>query len=327
MEIDPELLRRYWKNECSEAEKQQVERWLEAGEPDEDYGIGDDLDEDMLQRELWASVAPEVPPTPIQVQRIDLPERNIPARRRNFIFASGIAASIAFIGVFMFLGRLPDKGMELPIAQYEEIVAPYGKKVTVTLPDGTMIQLNSGSALRYPKEFSAKRRHVMLDGEAFFHVAKDPTRPFLAETARSNTHVLGTRFNLRDFNSEPNSSIVVEEGRVQFTGNGSADSLVLLAGDRAVFTGNAIQKSEVQASAYTDWKENILRFNDITLEEAIPMIERWYNVHITLRDPALGTLKIKGSFRQKPFRKLMDDFSYLMNLRYSIDKQQVLLYK
>jgi ferric-dicitrate binding protein FerR (iron transport regulator) len=328
MEIDPEILRRYWKKECSEEEKRQVERWLEAGEPEGDYGIGDDLDEGKLQQELWALLVPKSPSLPVQQDGKGLSDSSSPKRRRTLFWVSGVAASIVLVGLWMFVfSRLQDRESELQVAKYEEITAPYGRRMTVTLIDGTRIELNSGSTLRYPEMFNGKTRHVVLEGEAFFQVAKDSARPFIAETARTTTQVLGTRFNLRDFAEESTSSLVVEEGKVQFTGNGCTATLLLVANERAVFSENSMHKSYVHSTAYTDWRENILRFNDITLEEAIPMVERWYDINITLKDPKLAQLKIKGGFKQMSLEKLMDEFTYLMNLRYSIDKKNVLLYK
>ncbi|RZF57476.1 FecR family protein [Sphingobacterium corticibacterium] len=328
MEIDPELLHRYWKKECTPSEIQQVERWLEAGEPNVEYGVGDDLDEDELQQELWSLLKSKKNISSAKSDVKKTQRKNISIRRPNPFLTSGIAAALVLLGLLLFIFQnRSNQNPELTIAQYKEITVPQGKKMTITLNDGTKVSLNSGSTLRYPESFSVNRRHVVLDGEAFFNVAHDLTRPFIAETARSNTRVLGTQFNLRDFVNETNSSIVVKEGKVLFSGTGCADTLILQADERAVFSENGIHKTKGQISGYIDWLENTLYFNDITLDEAALMIERWYDINIELDDPMLARLKIKGSFKQKSLQELMNDLAFLLNLHYRIDKKDVLLYK
>ena len=322
MDIDPELLRRYWTNGCSEQERRQVEQWLQAGEPDRDHGIGDDLDEAALRQELWSSLAPGAQPG-------GLLERSVyqkPVRFRKTLLFGGIAASLTLVLVFGFLFRGDPLQEEAGLPEYAELSVPHGRKMKVVLPDSTVVYLNSGSTFRYPSHFGSTR-HVLLEGEAFFQVAKDPARPFVVETAHTSTRVLGTRFNLREYGGEGCGRIVVEEGRVAFSGKGSADTVFLLARDQAVSGRNRLEKSEVNPADFTDWRENVLRFADIPLSEAVPMIERWYGVRITLADPALGRLRIKGSFRNVPIRKLMDDLSYLMNLNCTIDQQHISITK
>lgn len=320
MEIDPDVLRRYWLNECSETEKRQVATWLKAGVSRKDYPAGDDLDEKDLEKELWSSIS----------QSASFPERRAPTWffKRKLI-AGSIAATLilmALLGCLILWKNREDR--EIPLAQYKKVSVPFGKKMTVALSDSTVIYLNSGSVLKYPERFSGTRRHILLEGEAFFEVSTDPDRPFIAETAHSTTRVLGTRFNLKDFDEEGNTRITVEEGKVEFTGKGGADTLILLARDQALLAHAILRKkSNVEVATYTGWRKNILHFDDIPLAEVIPVIERWYDVKISLGNPALSKLRIRGSFDDPPLGKLLEDFSFLMNLNYRIEQRNVLLYK
>ncbi len=318
MDIDPELLRRYWLDDCTDAEKRRVAAWLEAGEPKREYPIGEDLDAGELERALWASVAPAAPAS----------QRKPSLFGRRGLVLSGIAASLAVVALVGDLLRWkPDGGLETPLSAYRTAIAPFGQQLTVTLSDSTVVYLNAGSSLRYPERFDGRTRHVVLEGEGFFQVAKNPDRPFIVETPHSITEVLGTRFNLRDFASEAQQSIVVEAGTVRYAGKGGADTVILHAQERAVYTQYRLKKSRVDPTVYTDWKDRVLRFPDIPLAEAILLLERWYGIAVHLDDPSLGALHIKGSFREAALTTVLADLAYLLNLRYRIENNQVSLYK
>ena len=80
-----------------------------------------------------------------------------------------------------------------------ELVIPRGGENTVILADGTTVHLNAGSKLTYPVRFAGKRRVVALEGEAYFDVVKDETRPFIVQTHLGEVTVLGTAFNINAY--------------------------------------------------------------------------------------------------------------------------------
>lgn len=311
MKITKELILRYHEGTCTEAERKAVEEWLQ--QTTADLSFPEELDMDLLQEEAWQTLQ----------KKYDIPLITAKKKVSSLWIYSGVAASICLLlGITYFLRPSPSSQMV-----YKTIVVPNGKRVSVTLADGSIIYVNAGSTLQYPERFENDRRLVRLVGEAFFAIAKDPVKPFLVETPRSFTKVLGTHFNLRDFPNEHSSSIVVEEGKVRYNGKDGADTLILLAGNRGIWSQQSLQKERVDVPSYIDWKDHVLRFNDIPLAEAVPMIERWYGVQVELHDPRLAALHIKVSFRNAPLKAVLDDLAYLMNLKYKIHKNQVTLYR
>lgn len=326
MQINPELLKRYWSGECTEEEKFLVRKWLASAEPQEDYFI-DDLNESEEKELMMKSINSRIGRTVISSENTEsLKLRHFPLRHsKKWVFA--VAASVLLAIFFLQQYYISQEDAPLSVASYHEVAVPYGEKRVVTLTDGTIVHLNSGSHLKYPLQFSNSQRHVILDGEAYFIVAKNPNKPFTVETKHTTTRVLGTRFNLKEFAGDQHSSIVIDEGRVQFSAPGCADTLILTANTRAVFRNYSMEKSGVQASSYLSWKNNILHFNDIPLSEAIPIIERWYNVKIQVKNQALYPLKIRGDFKNPSLLSLLQDLSYLMNLKYKIKQNEVSLYQ
>jgi ferric-dicitrate binding protein FerR (iron transport regulator) len=91
----------------------------------------------------------------------------------------------------------------------------YGQKLTVSLPDGSIVKLNAGSSISYPAEFSGNKREVRFSGEGFFEVAKDSSKPFIIESDGIFTKVLGTSFNLRSYSNEGKINVAVVTGKVE----------------------------------------------------------------------------------------------------------------
>ena len=79
-----------------------------------------------------------------------------------------------------------------------EISTAYGEQKRVVLPDSSEIWLNAGSTVTFPEVFANDKRLVTLDGEAYFTVKKDTTKPFVVETSQLSVKVLGTKFNVKE---------------------------------------------------------------------------------------------------------------------------------
>ena len=89
------------------------------------------------------------------------------------------------------------------------------KVINVVLADGSKVELQPNSTIYYSKEFAAKKREVILEGEAFFKVTKDPSKPFLVYYHNIVTKVLGTSFTIRTLAKTGNLEVAVKTGKVQ----------------------------------------------------------------------------------------------------------------
>ena len=109
-----------------------------------------------------------------------------------------------------------------------ELVIPRGGENTVILADGTTVHLNAGSKPTYPVRFAGKRRVVALEGEAYFDVVKDETRPFIVQTHLGEVTVLGTAFNINAYTDASVYTTLVH-GKVQFSSS-SIGTIILSPG-------------------------------------------------------------------------------------------------
>ncbi len=187
-----------------------------------------------------------------------------------------------------------------------KVIIPYGKKSMIVLSDGTKVWLNAGSQLIYPSYFLSKNRQVMLIGEAFFEVTKNPERPFVVRTNDMNVQVLGTRFDISAYPEDKIIQTVLEEGKVnlQYSGRGilKRDYNIEMHPNQMVEmdrTSGEAKTRMVDVRKYVSWKEGMLEFEKVDLIRALKQVERYYNVKIVLADPMIGSYKLSGKLDLK----------------------------
>ncbi|WP_316741091.1 FecR family protein [Pedobacter antarcticus] len=318
MLVDHHLLEKYWAGLCTPEEREAVERWMLDGIPEESYELRPPDVEPVIKNQLWERI------TEASREEIN-PDKTI---RMSMWFKMTAIAAILFlligVGIYISPDSILDKSRPSALGAYQEVSLPYGKKASVTLPDGTKVFLNAGSKLKYPPKFSKTERRVLLDGEAFFEVTKDPKKPFFIQTRQTTTRVLGTRFNLQSW--EGCSDILnVEEGRVQFSAAGSIDTLILHANTQGVFDGHSLTKTIVNSRNRIAWTKGQMIFNDVKLGEVIIELERWYGVEIHLSNPQLANNRVKVQFDNASLAEVLRDISFALNIKYKIKDKEVML--
>lgn len=173
---------------------------------------------------------------------------------------------------------------------------PRGGTYQVSLPDGTRVWMNADSKLSFPSKFSGKERKVLLNGEAYFEVAKsyqpkakgDQSEPelipFVVATDKQEVTVLGTHFNINSYRDEAATKTTLLEGsvRVAVTGTkGTSTTLsrILIPGEQAINNGN-IRVEQAETEEAVAWKNGNTVFKDRTLESIMRELSRWYDVEV-----------------------------------------------
>ncbi|HEY8510113.1 MAG TPA: FecR domain-containing protein [Steroidobacteraceae bacterium] len=230
-----------------------------------------------------------VPLAAASVQSTETPSHTRP--RRRFLIAAAFAL-IAFAtgGVaWLHLSRAPT------------YVTEVGEQRSVTLADGSMIELNARSEVRV--RYSERERAIdLVAGQAIFKVAKDPSRPFIVNSEGAQVRAIGTQF---DVNRRKSGTVItVLEGRVavvdEATDGGVLEPIVLAAGDQLTVsvTNRAVKPQPTRANlaAATAWTERRLIFDAATLAEVVEEFNRYNARPIVIRDAALETLPITAEF-------------------------------
>ncbi|PTN09523.1 FecR family protein [Mangrovibacterium marinum] len=199
---------------------------------------------------------------------------------------------------------------------------PSGEKSSLVLSDGTIVWLNSESSLRYDAN---NPRKVSLTGEGYFEVSKDPSHPFIVETPSGmNIRVLGTDFNVRNYEGEPFEA-TLDEGKIELFGKKLQTNQSIKPGEQAVLSDGALKIKQVNSSIYSVWRNNELKFEDANFAELVPRIERWYGVTIDL-DPRLATRDyFTMTVKTESIRELFKMMQLTSNFNYEINGSEVQL--
>ncbi len=178
---------------------------------------------------------------------------------------------------------------------YEEKTVPFGQKIQIQLPDGTIVWINSGSKLKFPVKFTGTKRELFLDGEAYFDVAHDASRPFIIHTGKVATQVLGTAFDIKAYGSNE-FDVTVARGKVSV---GLIDQQLGVLTAEQGLSYNSISKISKKYPVVLSklrWMFGDLIFDNIKMADAVNTLERWYDIKITLTDPQIRSRRFSASF-------------------------------
>lgn len=200
----------------------------------------------------------------------------------------------------------------------------------VILSDGSIVWVKRNSTLTYPEEFGQAERHVTLQGEALFEVAKDPARPFIIQCNGLTTTVLGTSFNIRT--GKKDIEVVVLTGKVFLTSENDRQGVIVLPNEKAVYTveEKRIAKiteeipKETKAIA-VDGTDYSMYFEDTPMEEVIRRVEDKFNVKIYTRNPEIANCIITADFTGQSLELTLNMIAQALGFDFEIDESMVIL--
>lgn len=310
-----ELLPRYCEGDVTEEEKQLVEEWIARS--DENYRI---------VRQIY-TIYLAADTLHVLDKGVDTEKAlaNVSSRMSKsghvswFIWMQRIAA-VLFIPVLITLLMQNFNSEELE-AQMIEMKTNPGMTTTFSLPDGTVVYLNSESSLSYPSRFDGKTRGVVLRGEAFFSVMKDHEKRFIVSTPHgASVEVLGTVFNVEAFPKDSIISTTLVEGKVSFVYNkrGQSESHILTQGQKLVYNSNN-QQVTIKPTAgvsETAWKDGKIIFSDTPLPKALRMLEKRYNVEFVITSRRFEGDSFSGSFKHQRLDRILEVFKVSSGIKW-----------
>lgn len=201
-----------------------------------------------------------------------------------------------------------------------EIYVAYGEEKHLFLPDSSEIWINAGSTIKYPKEFKANQRLVQLDGEAYFSVRRDESKPFTVSTEKLSVNVLGTKFNVKAYSDDEQVTTTLTSGKVEVKSENQ--SHILKPNEQLSFDKktSAINVTEIPSNETGAWKSGHLIFNNASLSEIVTTLERHFNISIkdntAIPASKLYTIKFLKNENIKEILDIMQDvasFKYVEN--------------
>ena len=208
---------------------------------------------------------------------------------------------------------------------YTELYVKNSEHKTITLSDGTIITLNSGSYMRFPSRFDGDTRTVEIDGEAFFNVYSDKRKPFIVRTENADIKVLGTSFNVNAYKADEQISVSVKTGKVQV--DMDEMRMDLLPNEEFVLdkASGEIQKRNIKNTQVISWMDGGLYFNKTPIKSVAKTIERIYNCKIEFEDDI--DINLYGAHDNQSLESVLKSIQYTTGIKYRYERERIILYK
>ncbi len=236
--------------------------------------------------------------------------------KKFFVMALVIVAA----GAWYYVSK-PESATVTEMA-YVEKTSAYGQKSTIPLPDGSVVKLNSGSKLIFPKLFEGDTREVTLEGEAFFEVARNENKPFVVRSGDLVTTVLGTSFNVKAYPEDQAIQVAVATGKVKVESEDGKSDAQFLTPNMVASYNPTVRK--INISSYNNisnllaWREGVLQFDEVPFTAVARTLEKWYGVKVTLENENIGQCLIYGEFKNQSLDKVMQALKHAIDIEYKL---------
>ncbi|WP_343306371.1 FecR domain-containing protein [Chitinophaga niabensis] len=309
------LLRHYLLGKANEDQRRLVDDWY--------HSVDDSKPIELWEEEGKRSAIKGM----IQLQILER-INNHPAGRKVVPMGSRLLAAACIVALlisaswFFLANRHP--------TTYFTITAPFGEIKQLVLPDSTLVWLKSGTTLRYSSQYGRQNRRLeLVEGEAFFEVQKDVSRPFIVKSGKLETKVLGTAFNIQAYSNRPSIQVWVQTGRVQVS-----DSLQVLT---ELSKGKRFQWDRADGQSRVDslnwkqalaWQQGILLLESATFSELAFELKEIYGVELTTSNADIRDLHYDAKFfiHTTSVNDIITTLAEVHGIRYRLHGKTITLY-
>jgi transmembrane sensor len=364
-----DLIVRYFNNECSQEEVNELLSWVEES-VDNERNFNDFKYTWMASLQLKpvdsgrAQIATEEFINRLVNSSKDAKAYNSP-RSRNmqrvwsgiFLKYAAIVITAFFLGILaknIFVNKI--QSVKTADNKYFSFESPKGSRSIATLPDGTKVWLNASSKISYSLDFNMTERIIMLEGEAYFDVETNPSKPFIVKAHNLDIKAYGTLFNVKAYPEEDQVITTLVEGKVTIEGIDEANKrFSIKMAPKQCVTYSTENKSVAQEEAKkeqsvnsdssnvsevspavlpdlsivrktlpvpeinTSWKDERWIIANENLQNLSVMLERRFNVNIKFSNEELKEYHFSGIIQNENIEQVMNILSLTMPVRYSID--------
>ncbi|MCG6189705.1 FecR family protein [Maribellus maritimus] len=324
-----DLLEKYLNNRCTSQEAEEVIQWMkqqsffaESKElarvdwqqfKEEDSFVSDEKLDTLLDKIHHK----------LNIEEI----RTVQIKRSRLIGWISKVAAIILIPVLAFLFYTISENIRLTnqittvSVDSLEVIAPVGSRTVVELSDGSVVHLNYGSRIKYPKNFWGETRGIVLSGEGYFEVAHNPDKPFVVTTGRIDVKALGTIFNVNAYPENTDVATTLVEGKVlieEMKKDGNKEIMrELIPGQHVIYekkTG-AVKSSIERVDKYIAWKDGKLVFDNELIEQIAQRLSRMFNVEIQV-DNEVKKYRYTVTFVDEPLFQILELLSVATPVQY-----------
>ena len=219
-------------------------------------------------------------------------------KRTRVVFMELLRVAAVILVMFLVGGYIYVRKMEEIRLANNIVTVPVGQRVNLQLPDGTSVWLNASSEIIYPAYFSGSTREIHLNGEAFFEVEHNASKPFIVHTETFDIKVLGTKFNVEAYKGMEGFTTALMEGSVEVTDRKNKDKSVrLYPAQKVAFRNGELCKSPIDNYDVYRWREGLICFKETRFADLMRQLEKNYGVRILINNEAVKEKVFSGKFR------------------------------
>ena len=290
MNLNRELLYRFFNKETTLEEEKKIRLWIEESD--------ENRQEFFRERKLFDAI----------LLHGDLAYKKVRTRfyipwRRIAAALSGVAAIVLltiYVTTYFLQQSFRDETMNT-------VIVPQGQRVSLTLADGTKVWLNAKTKMEYPQSCKAfDERIVKVDGEAYFEVSKNKNRPFIVKTSKGDIEVLGTKFYVSAYATTDIFETSLIEGRVKV--HTAYEDMTLYPRDKAVLQNGILTRKHIDDMDIYRWRDGLYCFKNLSFEDVLKQFEIYYDVRFVKENPQMANPKLNGKFR------LIDGVDYALRV-------------
>ncbi|MDR0229942.1 MAG: FecR family protein [Flavobacteriaceae bacterium] len=226
-------------------------------------------------------------------------------RKNKILFSLSFITCLLIVGTtYLYINTIQEK------TYYSK-----SQSIIVELEDKTLVTLYPSSNLTVSKSYNKNNRTISLTGKAFFQVTKDSLKPFIVQSSKLTTTVLGTSFLIDDTTTA--SEVIVKTGKVKVNITNQNNYVILYPNEKVINQKNQLVRynsSNEQLSA----NNSTLQMNDASFDHWKETIEREFNIQIYTKNKQLQNIKITGDYRNSSLYDILDSFCFINNLSYSL---------
>ncbi|SBW03793.1 conserved hypothetical protein [uncultured Dysgonomonas sp.] len=295
------IITKYLEGEATQEEVEQLSAWIKLSDENSRHF--------MQMRNIWEVSNPAFDPDELDMEGArSLVMQQIKqekAQHSLFYYWQRIAAIliIPLLAISIYLYLKPQQ--EIKIAE-QEVIAPYGTRSIVDLPDGSKVWLNAGSSIKFPAIFSDNERKVSLSGEAYFEVESDKKNPFIVKTSSLEVKATGTAFNVEAYEKDSMAAVTLVEGIVNIL---TVDNRSVKLAPEQKLDYNK-QKAvyniyDTNTYKWCAWKDGVMVFRDDPLEYVFKRLGQVYNVDFIIKDHKTAGYLYRATFEGESLDEIL----------------------
>lgn len=197
-----------------------------------------------------------------------------------------------------------------------------GMTATTTLPDGTMVTLNSSSSISYPSRFNGDERRVLLNGEGYFKVTKDKSHPFIVSTPqKASIQVYGTQFDVEAYSKDNTVTATLVEGSIAMKyedKRGTPYECKIIPGLQISFnaTNHSLKIANAKIDVTTSWKDGKLILRDTPFMEVLKILSKRFDVDFIVKNPNCKENSFTGTLDKPRLERILEYLNVSSNIHF-----------